>query len=61
MAAFQTPAPKMISHYPGDWSPQHLDVPMFIQFDQKIDATAVIKKLQVKAPVPPKRTGTGPV
>ncbi|HEX5059401.1 MAG TPA: DUF6049 family protein [Kofleriaceae bacterium] len=54
---FETPAAKMISHYPGDWSPQHLDVPMFIEFDQKIDPKAVIQKIQVKAPVAPKRAG----
>ncbi|HEY5928057.1 MAG TPA: DUF6049 family protein, partial [Kofleriaceae bacterium] len=48
---FETPAAKMISHYPGDWSPQHLDVPIMVTFDQKIDPNAVIKKLQVKVPV----------
>ncbi|HEU4615311.1 MAG TPA: Ig-like domain-containing protein, partial [Kofleriaceae bacterium] len=49
--SFETPAPTIVSHSPGDWSPQHLDVPMFILFDQKIDPQAVLGKLQVKAPI----------
>jgi uncharacterized protein YfaS (alpha-2-macroglobulin family) len=55
---FETPTPKMISHYPVDWQPTHLDVPIMITFDQKIDAKAVLAKIQVKAPVAPKRTNT---
>ena len=55
---FETPPPTIVSKSPGDWSPQHLDVPIFLMFDQKIDPQAVLAKLQVKAPVPSQvRTG----
>ncbi|MEO7730917.1 MAG: alpha-2-macroglobulin family protein, partial [Kofleriaceae bacterium] len=45
---FETPPPAMIAHYP-DGSPQRLDVPMFVLFDQKIDPAAVLAKLVVTA------------
>ena len=45
--SFETPAPKVISEYPGSYQPQRLDVPMFLMFDQKIDPKAVLAKLQV--------------
>jgi uncharacterized protein YfaS (alpha-2-macroglobulin family) len=46
---FETPAPHLVSHYPYEGQPQHLDVPMFALFDQKIDPAAVISHVQVKA------------
>jgi hypothetical protein len=53
---FETPAPKMVSHYPADSMPQHLDVPIFVTFDQKIDPKAVLASIKVKAPTAAKRT-----
>jgi uncharacterized protein YfaS (alpha-2-macroglobulin family) len=38
----------MVSHFP-EGSPQHLDVPMFVMFDQKVDPQAVLGKLSVTA------------
>ena len=32
---FETPPLTMVSRYPVDYQPQHLDVPMFVLFDQK--------------------------
>jgi uncharacterized protein YfaS (alpha-2-macroglobulin family) len=49
---FETPAPKLISHFPTDHGPQHLDVPIFITFDQKVDAKKVLEKIVVRAPGP---------
>jgi len=45
---FETPPPAIVSHYPAG-SPQHLNVPMFLLFDQKIDPQAVLGKLSVTA------------
>ena len=49
--SFETPPVKMTNYYPGDYAPQHLDVPIFISFDQKIDPKAVLAKIKVTAPV----------
>ena len=38
---FETPAPVMVGHWPA-YGPQKLDVPMFVEFDQKIDPSAVL-------------------
>jgi hypothetical protein len=46
---FETPALTMVSRFPVDYQPQHLDVPMFVLFDQKIDAQAVLSKITVTA------------
>ncbi len=46
---FETPPLTMVSRYPVDYQPQHLDVPMFVLFDQKIDAQAVLSKITVTA------------
>jgi alpha-2-macroglobulin len=46
--AFETPPPTMVSSWPND-GPQPLDTPMFVLFDQKIDAQAVLATIQVKA------------
>jgi hypothetical protein len=48
---FETPAVKLVGHSPPDYQPQQLDVPIFVSFDQKIDAKAVLAKIQVRAPV----------
>jgi len=45
---FETPPPAIVSHYPAG-SPQRLNVPMFLLFDQKIDPQAVLAKLSVTA------------
>ncbi|MBL9020100.1 MAG: Ig-like domain-containing protein [Myxococcales bacterium] len=45
---FETPAPQLISHYPSG-PHQRLDVPMFVVFDQKIDALAAFKSFKVTA------------
>ena len=47
--SFETPAPKVVSGFPYPHAPQRLDVPMFLAFDQKIDALAVLDKLRVTA------------
>ena len=44
---FETPPPTIVASYPTV-GPQHLDVPMFVKFDQKIDAAAVLAQIQVK-------------
>ena len=46
---FETPSPTLVSRFPVDYQPQHLDVPMFALFDQKIDAQAVLAKIAVTA------------
>jgi alpha-2-macroglobulin len=50
--SFETPPPKIVSRFPSDHAPQHLDVPIFVTFDQKIDAKAVLDKIVVRAPAP---------
>jgi len=45
---FETPAPAMVAHYP-DGSPQRLNAPMFVMFDQRIDPRAVLSAITVKA------------
>ncbi|MEO8846442.1 MAG: DUF6049 family protein, partial [Kofleriaceae bacterium] len=45
---FETPAPTLVTSYPGG-GPQHLDVPMFAMFDQKIDPAAVLSHIVVTA------------
>ena len=46
--SFETPAPTMVGNYPNS-GPQKLDVPMYVQFDQKIDPAAVLPHLKVTA------------
>src|SRR5689334_16583472 len=46
---FETPPPTVVASFPSKVRPQHLDVPMFVRFDQKIDARAVLAKLKVTA------------
>ena len=48
--SFETPAVKMINHWPNDHRPQKLDAPMFIEVDQKIDAQAVLGAIKVRVP-----------
>ncbi|HEY5934275.1 MAG TPA: Ig-like domain-containing protein [Kofleriaceae bacterium] len=47
--SFETPAPTVMASYPQSGQPQHLDVPMLVLFDQKIDRTAMLQKIVVKA------------
>jgi len=42
---FETPAPVMVGHWPS-YGPQKLDVPMFVEFDQKIDPSAVLGQMK---------------
>ncbi|HEX4453046.1 MAG TPA: Ig-like domain-containing protein [Kofleriaceae bacterium] len=46
--SFETPTPTLTGYWP-DGGPQGLDVPMYAQFDQKIDPTAALAKLALKA------------
>jgi uncharacterized protein YfaS (alpha-2-macroglobulin family) len=46
---FETPPPSLVSSYPSQYQPQHLDVPMFALFDQKIDPAAVLAATHVTA------------
>ena len=46
---FETPPPTVVSSYPSINQPQHLDVPMFVLFDQKIDPAAVLASIHVTA------------
>lgn len=46
---FETPPPTVVSSYPGSHAPQHLNVPMLVAFDQKIDPQAVLQIIQVTA------------
>ncbi|MEP6861845.1 MAG: alpha-2-macroglobulin family protein [Deltaproteobacteria bacterium] len=43
---FETPPPSVKASYPNG-GPQHLDVPMYVQFDQKIDPAAVLPHVKV--------------
>jgi len=45
---FTTPAPTMVNYWPSG-GPTKLDVPMFVLFDQKIDAATVLGKITVTA------------
>lgn len=47
---FETPPPRLITYYPSNGGPNRLDVPMFIEFDQKIDAQAVLGMLKLSGP-----------
>ena len=44
--SFETPTPTLVSSFPGSYEPQHLDVPMFAMFDQKIDPKAVLATIK---------------
>ncbi len=46
---FETPPPAIVSSFPGSSTPQRLDVPMFIMFDQKIEPLAAVKAVHVTA------------
>jgi hypothetical protein len=45
---FTTPTPRLEASWPNG-SPQKLDAPMFVRFDQKIDQAAVLKTIKVTA------------
>jgi alpha-2-macroglobulin len=47
--SFETPPPTVVSSYPSSGAPQHTDVPMFVLFDQKVDAHAVLGNVHVTA------------
>ncbi len=44
---FSTRTPTIISHTPDDGMPQRRDVPVFMEFDQKVDPNAVLQHLHV--------------
>ncbi|MCX5746093.1 MAG: Ig-like domain-containing protein [Proteobacteria bacterium] len=46
--AFETPAPVLVAHWPSDYQTQRTDEPMFLLFDQKVDAKAILAKVAVK-------------
>ncbi len=46
---FETPAPTVVASFPSAGRPQHLDVPMFVMFDQKIDPAKVLASMKVTA------------
>jgi uncharacterized protein YfaS (alpha-2-macroglobulin family) len=46
---FETPPPSLVASYPSGGGSQHLDVPMFAVFDQKIDRQAVLAHTRVTA------------
>src|SRR5262249_41241920 len=46
---FETPTPTMVSSYPDGNQPQRTDTPMFVLFDQKIDAQNVLGSIHVTA------------
>ena len=45
---FETPAPVLSQMWPPSGPPQQLDVLMFVVFDQKIDAEAVLATIKIK-------------
>jgi alpha-2-macroglobulin len=47
---FETPTPTIVTRYPDSHAPQQLDVPIFIKFDQKIDAQAVLAHIKLEVP-----------
>ncbi|HUS29363.1 MAG TPA: alpha-2-macroglobulin family protein, partial [Kofleriaceae bacterium] len=53
--SFETPAPKLVAQFPYSGAPQHLDVPMFVMFDQRIDPQSVLSKIKVTVPGPAKQ------
>jgi uncharacterized protein YfaS (alpha-2-macroglobulin family) len=46
--SFETPPPRVVNHFPSSGS-QRRDVPIFLLFDQKIDAQAVLAHVTVTA------------
>jgi len=46
---FKTPPPKIVSSFPGNYSPQPLNPIIFISFDQRIDPDAALKSIEVMA------------
>jgi alpha-2-macroglobulin len=56
---FETPTIRLINHGPNDYTPQKLDVPIWVAFDQKIDAKAVFAAIKVKIPGPAMQRGQG--
>jgi alpha-2-macroglobulin len=46
---FETPTVTLTGRYPYEGQPQHVDVPMFLMFDQKIDPQAVLAKIKITA------------
>lgn len=44
---FTTPPPKVVQSWTDPYGPQHLDVPIFVKFDQRIDAAAVLAQTRV--------------
>ncbi|MBA3398219.1 MAG: Ig-like domain-containing protein [Deltaproteobacteria bacterium] len=46
---FETPPATVVASYPSNHTPQHINVPMFVSFDQKIDPAAVLAKIKVTA------------
>jgi hypothetical protein len=47
--SFETPPPTVVASFPPERQPQFLDPPIFVRFDQKIDAPAVLAKIKVTA------------
>jgi uncharacterized protein YfaS (alpha-2-macroglobulin family) len=46
---FETPAPRIVEHYPSDNRDQRTNVPILIVFDQKIDPAAMLAAIRVNA------------
>jgi len=44
---FETPAPVLTGHWRTEYQPQKLDVPIFIEFDQKVEANAILAALKI--------------
>jgi alpha-2-macroglobulin len=46
---FATPAPKLVSKYPSDNTPVRRDTLVFMEFDQRVEPEAVLRKVQLRA------------
>ncbi|HEY0255269.1 MAG TPA: Ig-like domain-containing protein, partial [Kofleriaceae bacterium] len=55
--SFETPAPQLVAMWPRDGMPQKLDVPMWVEFDQKIDPQTVLGLMKAKVATHGKASG----
>jgi uncharacterized protein YfaS (alpha-2-macroglobulin family) len=51
---FETPGVKLQKYWPSGGAPQQLDVPMFLELDQKVDPRALASLIKVRTSVPMK-------
>ncbi|HWO23504.1 MAG TPA: alpha-2-macroglobulin family protein, partial [Kofleriaceae bacterium] len=45
--SFETPPPRLVGSFPPSHAPQHVSVPMFALFDQRVDPAAVLAQVKI--------------